>query len=250
MEDSPITDIQIGFITSQWGENNHLYVEYEKEMTSTNLIAKDEAFADNISKESLCLYVTDSQTAGRGRGKNMWVSPNPGSSLLSSWSYLLGVRPQPITSCLVGLALYRACATTWPFINWNLKAPNDIYIAEKKVAGILLESIAQGHKVRLIVGIGFNLLSAPEEIETATCLIDNLPLGAPLLGQDYTAFLDRLLFELTDVLSRCDQPLNTTDQLAILAALNRNPTLMTPFSAMDEKGNLQQGKNIISWTSL
>lgn len=250
MTDTPVADIKIGYITSQWAESNHLFVSYKSETTSTNLIAKEEAFEETLSEEFLCLYLADSQTAGKGRGKNTWTSPKIGSALLSSWSYLLGTKPQPTTSCLVGLALYRACTTTWPFLDWNLKAPNDIYIGDKKIAGILIENIAQGEHVRLIVGIGFNILSSPNEINTSTSLIENLPSGAPLLGQDYTAFLDRFLFELTDAVSHCDEPLSTTDQLALLGALNKHPLLPKPYTGMDELGNLQRDNEVISWMSL
>lgn len=250
MTDTPVSDIKIGFITSQWAENNHLFVSYSQETSSTNLIAKEEAFEENLSEEFLGLYLADLQTAGKGRGKNSWTSPAMGSALLSSWSYLLGTKPQPTTSCLVGLALYRACMTTWPFLDWNLKAPNDIYIGDKKVAGILIENIAQGDQVRLIVGIGFNVLSSPKEVTTSTSLIENLPAGAPLLGQDYTAFLDRFLFELTDAVSHCDEPISTTDQLALLSALNKHPLLPTPYTGMDGLGNLQRNNEVISWMSL
>lgn len=248
--DTPLSDIRIGEVTTHWGENNHLHVSYQKEVTSTNLLAKDEAFQQGIAEEALCLYVTDSQTAGKGRGKHSWSTPGFGHALLSSWSFLLKTPPQPTTSCLVGLALYRACSTTWPFLNWNLKAPNDIYIGEKKIAGILLETLAQGKQFRLVAGIGFNILASPADLTTATCLIDNLPAGAPLLGQDYIAFLDRFLFELTDAVSRADEPLTTTDQLALLGALNKHPLLPTPYTALDEQGNLYRGEEKISWMQL
>lgn len=249
-KDNPVSDIRIGQVTSQWAEGNHLYVAYQKEMTSTNAIAKEEAFAENLMEESLCLYVTDHQTAGRGRGKNTWIDARPGSSLLSSWSYLLGVKPQPTTSCLVGLAVYRACSTTWPFLAWNLKAPNDIYIGDKKVAGILLENVAQGDEVRLIVGLGLNVTGSPEDVDTATSLIESLPAGAPLLGQDYMAFLDRLMFELTDAVSHAEESLSPTDQLSLLTALNQHPLLKEKYTGMEADGSLLIGDKKINWSTL
>lgn len=250
MQDSPLSEIRIGQVTSQWAENNHLFVSYKSQEDSTNRIAKDEAFEENICEESLCLYITDHQTAGRGRGQSTWLDSTPGSSLLSSWSYLLKIKPQPTTACLVGLAVYRACVTTWPFLSWSLKAPNDIYIGKQKVAGILLESIVQGDNVRLIVGLGLNVTASPEEISTATSLLESLPEGAPLLGQDYLAFLDRLLFELTDAVSHADEPLSTTDQLSLLQALNRFPLLKEPYTGMNHLGSLFVEDKEIPWSSL
>lgn len=250
MSDTPLADIRIGQITSQWAEGNHIYVSYHREIDSTNSLAKEEAFAENLMDESLCLYITDHQTAGRGRGKNSWLDARPGSSLLTSWSFLLAVKPQPTTSCLIGLAVYRACSTTWPFLPWSLKAPNDIFLGSKKVAGILLENVIQGDEVRLIIGLGLNVTASPDEVESATSLVESMPGGAPLLGQDYMAFLDRLLFELTDAVSHAEEGLSPTDQLSLLTALNHHPLLKEKYTGMDTDGSLWINDKKISWTSL
>ena len=71
---------------------------------------------------------------------------------------------QPTLSPLVGLALYKACSGTWPFLNWNLKAPNDLYISNKKVAGLLIETVTQGDDIRLLVGLGLNVLATPDQV--------------------------------------------------------------------------------------
>ncbi len=246
MQDTPLIDIRLGTITKKWAENNHLFVQYEAIMTSTNDRAKELAFDESLLKEGLCLFLTDQQTAGRGRGKNLWLGSKPGSMLLSSWSYLLNVKPQPTTSCLVGLAVYRALSTTWPFLNWNLKAPNDVYIGDKKIAGILLESIIQGDEVRLILGIGVNALSSPEEINTSSSILKSLPSGVPLLGQDWTACLDRLIFEMTDAVSHCEDPLSPSDQRSLLMALNAHPLLKEKYIGLEANGTLimNSGKKI------
>ncbi|MDG0815849.1 biotin--[acetyl-CoA-carboxylase] ligase [Bdellovibrio svalbardensis] len=248
--ETPLADIKIGKVTSQWAENNHVFVTYQPQVDSTNNLAKEEAFEEELLAESLCLYLTDHQTAGRGRGTHTWTDSRPGSSLLSSWSYLLATKPQPTTSCLVGLAVYRACSSTWPFLAWNLKAPNDIYIGDKKIAGILVENVIQGDEVRLIIGLGLNVTSSPESVETATSLIEELPPGAPLLGQDYTAFLDRLLFELTIAVSYCEEPLSPTDQLSLLTALNLHPLLEEIYTGMQADGSLFTATKKINWMSL
>lgn len=238
MQDHPLSDIRLGQITKKWAENNHLYVHYSPVVESTNELAKSLAFDEKLLEEPLCLFLTDHQTAGRGRGKNMWVDSNPGSALLSSWSYLLSAKPQPTTSCLVGLAVYRALSTTWPFLPWNIKAPNDIYIGDKKVAGILMESILQGDEVRVIVGLGVNVLSSPKEVPTAGAILECLPAGVPLLGHDWTACLDRLMFELTDAISHCEDELSPSDQHSLLMALNKHPLLKEKYIGIQPNGTL------------
>lgn len=249
MQDSPFKDIRLGDITRKWAENNHLYVHYEAAMASTSDLAKAKAFEESLLAEALCIFLTDHQTAGRGRGKNTWIDNKPGSKLLSSWSYLLHAKPQPTTSCLVGLAVYRALSTTWPFLAWNIKAPNDIYIGDKKVAGILLENVIQGDEVRVIVGLGINVLSAPSEVPTAGAILPCLPPGVPLLGQDWTAFLDRLMFEVTDAISHCEDQLSPSDQYSLLMALNEHPLLEENYIGLEPNGTLRtaSGKKINWW---
>jgi BirA family biotin operon repressor/biotin-[acetyl-CoA-carboxylase] ligase len=53
----------------------------------------------------------------------------------------------------------------------SIKWPNDIYVGEKKVGGILLENVLQGNKIRFcIAGFGLNLNQAKFEVEKAASL--------------------------------------------------------------------------------
>lgn len=249
--ETPLSDIRLGQVTRKWAENNRIYVHYEAALPSTNDLAKAKAFEEALLEQALCLFLTDHQSAGRGRHKNTWTSSQPGSALLSSWSYLLNAKPQPTTSCLVGLAVYRAFSTTWPFLAWNIKAPNDIYIGDKKVAGILLESVLQGDEVRIIVGLGVNVLSSPAEVSLAGSILEALPAGVPLLGQDWTACLDRLMFEVTDAISHCEDPLSPSDQQSLLMALNSHPLLKEKYSGIEANGTLiTASEKTIHWWEL
>ncbi len=248
--DTPTNDIRIGEVTAKWAESNHIYTVYNKITNSTNDLAKEQAFTEKLVEESLALYLTDNQTKGRGRGKNIWNQETPGGALISSWSYMVGESPQPTTSCLVGLAVYRACSTTWPFLPWNLKAPNDVYIGDKKVAGILLENIMQDDETRIIVGLGLNVFKSPENVSTATSIAQSLPPGVPLLGQDWMSFLDRLLFELTDAISHCEEELSSTDQWSLLTALNNHPLLAEKYKMIETDGSLVTESKRISWSEL
>ncbi len=120
------------------------------------------------------LFVADQQTAGRGRRANIWLAA-PGESLL--FSVLL--RPQlelAQTSALtlaVGLALRDAIAPLLTeFV--HLKWPNDLYVSDKKLAGILVESQLQGERLQaVVVGVGLNVSTRnfpPEIAARATSL--------------------------------------------------------------------------------
>lgn len=123
----------------------------------------------------------DRQTDGRGRGSNKWDSPT-GKGLY--FSLLLKKNPAeeltPVYSLASALAVkegienYAAADGLNPrFI--DLKWPNDLLIAGKKIAGILLEGQIVNNMCNIIIGIGINVSSkaqdfSPEVSETAGCL--------------------------------------------------------------------------------
>ncbi len=158
--------------------------------------------------------------------------------------------PRPTITPMIGLALYRAAVSTWPFLNFNLKAPNDLYIGNKKVAGLLLETLSQGEDHRLLLGLGINVLSAPESVQTASAISKELSTATPLLAQDWIAFLERLLFEISFSLQTSFEPMNSTSTNALLLALNRHPLLSEKYVSLDEAGNLTTLTRKIPWQEL
>lgn len=248
--DSPLSDIRIGEITHHWASSQNLKSFYSKATESTNTQAKNEAFSEVSLNEQLTLYVTDLQTAGRGRGKNTWSQAPRGSQLLSTWSFMIDQSPLPTFAPQVGLAIYRAALATWPFLKWNLKAPNDLYIEQKKIAGLLIETVSQGEDIRLLIGLGFNVIAAPAEVAIATNLVKELGPHSPLLAEDWIAFLERLLFEFSNALQFLAEPLNSTTTHSLLHALNQHPLLTEKYLDLDSQGNLKTESKNIRWSDL
>lgn len=129
------------------------------------------------------------QTQARGRHGRHWVSA-PGNL---HFSFLL--RPAVsaeyigIVSLMTGLATGRAIDRLLPETErLVLKWPNDILLAGKKCAGILLETeIKEGKDIEfLCIGIGVNLVWAPPEAACLSDYIDPLPPDA---------FLEQILYE-------------------------------------------------------
>jgi BirA family transcriptional regulator, biotin operon repressor / biotin---[acetyl-CoA-carboxylase] ligase len=119
------------------------------------------------------------QTAGRGRQGRTWTAP-PGKALL----YTALLRPldeRHVTLPLaVPLAVCAAAEELRPGIECRVKWPNDIWLEERKLAGVLIEARPQDGWA--VIGIGLNLSIATEEFppelrETATSLFD--PRGSP-----------------------------------------------------------------------
>jgi len=250
MQDSPLQDIRIGQVTHQWAQAQKITSRYFPATDSTSAQARNDAFNEESFSEQVILYLTEKQNAGRGRGSNTWSNAPAGAQLLSTWSFMLENPPHPTISPMIGLALYRAAVSTWPFLDWNLKAPNDLYIGEKKVAGLLLETLSQGDDHRLLIGLGFNVIAAPEAVATASALVAELSEETPLLAPDWISFLERLIFEFSFSLQLGFEPMNSTSTAALLSALNRHPLLKEDYTALDSAGNLTTATKKISWLEL
>ncbi len=174
---------------------------------STNDRAKEAAAAP---KKLPLLIVADSQTAGRGRGANRWWTGS-GSLAISLLANPAMWRIDPRQHAAgLSLAAARAVAET---VNSRLcgelqaevHAPNDVYVGDRKVAGILIEGLACG---LLVIGIGLNtnntLADAPAELrDRVTTLRD-------LLGRavDPTELLVELLAHLDAALGLVAESVN------------------------------------------
>lgn len=105
----------------------------------------------------LTLVYALSQSEGHGRMKREWVSPY-GESLLFS----LLIKNKNIIENFSSLSLMTAVAI-YNFLkryvsNVSIKWPNDVYVNDKKIAGILLESISYDDNIEaLVVGVGINI---------------------------------------------------------------------------------------------
>lgn len=102
---------------------------------------------------------TDHQTAGRGRLGRIWEDA-PGSSLL--FSVLL--RPAPPMALWPELSVVagEAVAAALP-ADARVSHPNDVMVAERKIAGILPEA-SDG---RVVLGIGVNVNQAAGQLPPA-----------------------------------------------------------------------------------
>lgn len=107
---------------------------------------------------------TREQTAGRGQRGNTWES-EPGANLTFSLLLKPGIidaAHQFELSMIVSLAITDTVDAIFAESGSPLKAeikwPNDIYVANKKICGILIENTLTGRNIeRAIAGIGLNV---------------------------------------------------------------------------------------------
>ncbi len=232
MQDSPLIDINIAKVTHAWAESQNISCDFHHTLESTNTLAKNDAFN---GLDAIQVYITEEQTAGRGRADRKWVSPKSGSSLLSSWSFRSTQAPTPYLTAQIGKSLLFAARSTWPYLDFQLKAPNDLLIDTKKIAGLLVETISQGDQFRIIIGLGLNVIAPPVGLTEATHLVSALgEQKLPLLGEDWIQFLDRWLFEICLVIPEAHQELSPTQKSILVSAFNHSNKKYKNFDQLEE----------------
>jgi BirA family biotin operon repressor/biotin-[acetyl-CoA-carboxylase] ligase len=140
------------------------------------------------------------QTAGRGRRGHAWFAPSGSSLLYSGLLRPFAADQSSLLPLAVPVAVCEAAEAVAP-VRCQLKWPNDVWIEERKVAGVLVE--ARPEEGWAVIGVGLNVaispdLFPPELRDTATSLLpteaeDGLPPGgAPGVGASLQALNESL----------------------------------------------------------
>lgn len=133
-------------------------------------------------------FVTSEQTAGRGRRLRPWIAPR--GNLASSILEVIDVTPAVAATLgfAAGLALEQALRKVSieaamragaDGLQFSLKWPNDVLAGRRKLAGILLEAeMVAGGGLAVVVGIGTNVVAAPEGTPTPATSLRALGIDA------------------------------------------------------------------------
>lgn len=200
ISDSPFFEQIRQCLANRWlGRSLHCY----QQVDSTNLTAME--LAKQNAPEGT-VVVAEQQVQGRGRIGRPWHSP-PGLGIYCSVVMrpkLLPAKAQLMT-LMSAVAVGKAIASKTslaPRIKW----PNDIRIGNKKIAGILLESMLAAEQLDYaVIGIGINvnhsLADFTQDLQvTASSL--RLELGEPVERQELFC---QLFFEFESLYERIRQ---------------------------------------------
>ena len=121
----------------------------------------DEARRRLDALDNLSVVAAGKQTAGRGQGDHTWTSA-PGRNL--TFTFILKFppcAPLPASEILLltqtvtrGIRQYLLSKGVEARIKW----PNDIYVGDRKICGILIENVLEGKRVAAsMIGVGLNL---------------------------------------------------------------------------------------------
>lgn len=142
------------------------------------------------------LFVTEDQSAGRGRAGRQWTS-QPGKGLHMTW-----IAKPPRGACLtllplaVGVGVVEGLIRLFSgSISVSLKWPNDILLGDKKMGGILCESVQAGDTIKgIAVGIGINVypMQWPAEVARKAAALADAVKDMPPRAGILAAILDGL----------------------------------------------------------
>ena len=139
-------------IVASLRESAFATVERHPQIGSTMERAREIAMAGTAPLPAVVL--ADVQTAGRGRqGARWWQPPGSLAASIVIDEATAGAAVQPTWSLACGVALAEAIAGIEPAVAPLVKWPNDLEVAGRKLAGVILEAAAGG---RAILGIGVN----------------------------------------------------------------------------------------------
>lgn len=137
-------------------------IQIMESTTSTNDLAKLYA---NQNATTPAIFISEEQTAGRGRLGRKFVSPAKTGLYISLCLFpTIALEDLSLITCATAVA----CVETLEQLtgkSLNIKWVNDLFYQDKKVGGILTEVISdfESQQVQsLIVGMGINLVEAPE----------------------------------------------------------------------------------------
>ena len=134
-------------------------IKWFDSLDSTN----DEALRHISAYDNLSVIAAWEQTAGRGQRGNSW-SAAPGENLTFSVVLKYGpgaLEPLPAASafCLSKASSLAVCDVLEAYgVKALIKWPNDIYVRNRKICGMLIENSLSGDKLSTsVIGIGLNV---------------------------------------------------------------------------------------------
>jgi BirA family biotin operon repressor/biotin-[acetyl-CoA-carboxylase] ligase len=143
-------------------------IHYFREIGSTMDAARELA---KKGAQNGTIVIAESQTGGRGRLSRQWLSPEGGIYCTIILRPRIGPAYAPRINLMVAVAVAATIRRLFG-VKAELKWPNDVMVAGRKVCGILAEMDAEMDVVNFVnVGIGINANNSTARFEkTATSL--------------------------------------------------------------------------------
>ena len=191
--------IQANLKTNKIGKK----IEYYPRTESTNVDAWELIKSEEIFNGSI--IITDNQFQGQGRNGHSWFM-SPGKGIAVSIILIDKTEKHKVLLIpfLTAIGIVKALESFG--IQATLKWPNDIFVKEKKLGGILCESKFTKNSInQLVIGIGLNVNEMeddfPEELKslaTSCRIVTEKPLQREIVIAKMLGFIESQLQMIKD----------------------------------------------------
>ncbi|MDR2084679.1 MAG: biotin--[acetyl-CoA-carboxylase] ligase [Bacteroidales bacterium] len=143
-----------------------------KSVDSTNLEAQRLL---NSQEKIPFVVVSEKQTSGKGRGEHIWETES-GKNLMCSFVIEPGIHPQYqyLITVAISVSIFQLLQKYLsPDNQIKIKWPNDIYVDDNKICGILISNKIFGDEIKSSIigsGINVNQIDFPAHLSHATSI--------------------------------------------------------------------------------
>lgn len=151
------------------GKSIHFLPSCHSTNTEATLLIRSKTAVNGL------IVITNEQTAGRGQQGNVWHSEahaNLTFSVIFFPAYHFHIKDSFYLNIVASLAIAKTLEQFLPEKIIKVKWPNDIYVDNKKICGILIENTLRGeHISSIVMGIGLNVNQQNFNLPSATSIL-------------------------------------------------------------------------------
>ena len=177
-----------GFTVEVFPQVDSTNSELMRRCRAASLAALSNSALGSPEPPEAILLVAEHQNAGRGRLGRQWQS-QAGASL----TFSLGLPLQPANWSGLSLAVGVSLAESLEPANGKpptlqLKWPNDLWLGQRKLGGILVETASWGDQRYVVIGVGLNVTPPEQDFSAASSSSANDPqIAAPMTATSLQA---------------------------------------------------------------
>ena len=136
---------------SELGCTHNIFISVKDILRSTSI----EFNPNDINAEQTQVSLAEYQTSGRGRENRTWISPFASGICLSVYQQVTYANFPVGLSVFIGIELIK-CLKKLRFRRLRIKWPNDIYVKDRKLGGLLVE-LHRTNSQTLVANVGLGI---------------------------------------------------------------------------------------------